>query len=90
MAQKAWNKKAFPEENSNEEVQYQEHTNVPKQTYILKNLDCANCAAKIERKIQDLPQVDFASLIFTTKQLQVAANSDEDLLHCNPEDCLFR
>ncbi|CUX45155.1 heavy metal translocating P-type ATPase [Clostridium sp. C105KSO13] len=80
MAQKAWNKKAFPEENSNEEVQYQEHTNVPKQTYILKNLDCANCAAKIERKIQDLPQVDFASLIFTTKQLQVAANSDEDLL----------
>lgn len=50
------------------------------QVYILENLDCANCAAKMERKIRELPQVDAADIIFATKQLQVVANTQEDLL----------
>lgn len=50
------------------------------QIYILENLDCANCAAKMERKIRELPQVDAANIIFATKQLQVVANTREDLL----------
>lgn len=50
------------------------------QVYILENLDCANCAAKMERKIRELPQVDVANIIFATKQLQVVTNTQEDLL----------
>lgn len=50
------------------------------QVYILENLDCANCAAKIERKIGELPQVIEANIVFATKQLQVIVNTQEDLL----------
>ena len=58
-----------------------------KDIYILENLGCANCAAKMERKIQELPQVDFANIIFATKQLQVVANTDENLLPKFQEIC---
>ncbi|WP_334195720.1 heavy metal translocating P-type ATPase, partial [Muricomes intestini] len=61
--------------------------NVPKQVYIVENIDCANCAAKIERKIQQLPQVDFANLTFATKQLQLVTNIDEDILPIIQEVC---
>lgn len=54
--------------------------NVKKDIYILENLGCANCAAKMERKIQELPQVDFANIVFATKQLQIVQNTSEDLL----------
>lgn len=60
---------------------------VEKQVYILENLDCANCAAKIERKIQDLPQIEFANLIFPTKQLQIVSNSEEELLPILQQIC---
>lgn len=53
---------------------------VEKQVFLVENLDCANCAAKMERKVQELPQIDYAVLTFATKQLQVVANSNEDLL----------
>ncbi len=53
---------------------------VKKQIYIIENLGCANCAAKMERKIQELPQVDYANLIYATRQLQVVTNTDEELL----------
>ena len=61
--------------------------NVKKQIYIIENLGCANCAAKMERKIQDLPQVDFANLIYATKQLQIVTNTDEELLPVFQEIC---
>ena len=51
----------------------------PMRIYIVENLDCANCAAKIERKIQSLPGVEYASLTFATKQLRVAAENQEEL-----------
>lgn len=54
--------------------------NVKKDIYILVNLGCANCAAKMERKIQEMPQVDFANIVFATKQLQIVQNTSEDLL----------
>ena len=41
----------------------------------------------MERKIQELPQVDFANIIFATKQLQVVANTDESLLPKFQEIC---
>ena len=51
----------------------------PMRIYIVENLDCANCAAKIERKIQSLPGVEYASLTFATKQLRVAAKNQDEL-----------
>lgn len=60
---------------------------VQKQVYVLENLGCANCAAKMERKIQQLPQVDFASITFATKQLQVVTNMEEELLPVFQEIC---
>lgn len=60
---------------------------VQKQTYILENLSCANCAAKMERKIKELPQVDFANITYATKQLQVVVNSEEELLPVLQEIC---
>ena len=48
--------------------------------YIIKNLDCANCAAKIEAKINALPEVKDASITFATKQLRVTADDPDALL----------
>ena len=48
--------------------------------YILQNLGCANCAAKMERAINALPEVTEATITFTTKQLKVTAKGDRDLL----------
>ncbi len=39
--------------------------------YQLKNLDCSNCAAKIERNIQEYPGVRFASVNFATATLHL-------------------
>ena len=47
--------------------------------YIIDNLDCANCAAKIEAKFQAHPQVQEAVITFSTKQLRLTAQ-DPDLL----------
>ncbi|MGN0432522.1 MAG: heavy metal translocating P-type ATPase [Lachnospiraceae bacterium] len=48
--------------------------------YIVENLDCANCAAKMEKKIQELPGVEAASITFATRQLRIAAKNPEALL----------
>ena len=44
-----------------------------KRVYILKNLGCANCAAKMEHKIKELPGVTYANVSFATKQLRLSA-----------------
>lgn len=62
-------------------------TKAPMKIYIVDNLDCANCAAKIERKIQSLPGVEFASITFATKQLRVAAKNQKTLLPLMQEAC---
>ena len=48
--------------------------------YVLQNLGCANCAAKMERAINNLPEVTEATITFATKQLKVTAKSESDLL----------
>ncbi|WP_458863828.1 heavy metal translocating P-type ATPase [Acidaminobacterium chupaoyuni] len=57
------------------------------QVYLLENLGCANCAAKMERKINELPEVSGATLTFATKQLKVTAVSQEKLLPKLQEIC---
>lgn len=46
-----------------------------KQYFQLDGLDCANCAAKIEERIAELPQVELAHLQFVEKKLTIQAAS---------------
>ncbi len=48
--------------------------------YVMKNIDCANCSAKIEAKIRELPEVDDAVLTFATRQLRVYSHAGTALL----------
>ena len=48
--------------------------------YIIENLDCANCAAKIEAKFNALPEVQEAIITFPTRQLRVTAENPDDLI----------
>ena len=43
--------------------------------FYLKNLGCANCGAKIEQRIQELPYVKKANLDFISKKLVVEGES---------------
>ena len=45
----------------------------------MENLDCANCAAKIESKFNALPEVEEAVITFATRQLRLTA-ADPDAL----------
>ncbi|MBE6885954.1 MAG: cation transporter [Oscillospiraceae bacterium] len=49
-----------------------------KQTYKLEELDCANCAAKMEAGIRKIPGVESATVSFLTQKLTIEAN-EEDL-----------
>lgn len=49
--------------------------------YRVKNLDCANCAAKLERALSKLDGVNGATVSFLTQKitLDVAENRAEDI-----------
>ena len=51
-----------------------------KKIYIIENLDCANCAAKIEAKMNAHPEVEEAVITFSTKQLRLAAKDPDALI----------
>ena len=55
-------------------------TALPQKIYILENLGCANCAAKMEAKIAALDGVEYASVTYATKQLRIAAENVPALL----------
>jgi Cd2+/Zn2+-exporting ATPase len=48
--------------------------------YLLENLDCANCAAKMERKLAELNYLQDVSITYTTKQLRLKSDLEEDVL----------
>lgn len=54
--------------------------NAKTRIYLVKNLDCANCGAKIERALADMSEVDEAVLTFTTKKLKITAENHDGLL----------
>lgn len=56
-------------------------------TYLLQGLGCANCGAKIERAVGQLPEVEAALLTFATKKLQVQVKSGADLLAAVQDVC---
>ena len=51
-----------------------------RKVYIIDNLDCANCAAKIEAKFNALPEVEEATITFATKQLRITAENPDSLI----------
>lgn len=48
--------------------------------YTIKNLDCAHCAAKMERLINEMDGVDEAVISFTSKQLRLKAENADKLM----------
>ncbi|PHO16774.1 heavy metal transporter, partial [Malaciobacter molluscorum LMG 25693] len=46
----------------------------------LENLDCANCAAKIENSLNNMDELSNVKLNFSTSTLSFEQNSDNDLL----------
>ena len=51
-----------------------------KKVYTIANLDCANCAAKIEAKFNAHPLVSEATITFATKQLRLTAEDPDSLI----------
>ena len=58
-----------------------------KKVYILKNLGCAHCAAKMEHRIKELPGVEYANISYVTKQLRLSAVNHEAVLPAIKEIC---
>lgn len=54
--------------------------NIENKVYKIENLDCANCGAKIEHKLLELPAVEDCSIIFSTKQMKLSAPNQSELL----------
>lgn len=48
-----------------------------KKTYKIEELDCANCAAKMEDAIKKIDGVSFASVNFLTQKLTVEADDSD-------------
>lgn len=70
-------------EHHHEEVMHEAYVmpaGAAQRVYILENLGCANCAAKMEREINRLPEVKAAAITFATKKLAVASEEPKNLL----------
>ncbi len=69
--------------HDHEHEHHHEETETPagavRKVYILESLGCANCGAKIEREVSELPNVTSAVLAFPTKQLRVTATDTDGL-----------
>ena len=48
-----------------------------KKTYKLEDLDCANCAAKMERAIADIDGVASVNVSFIMQKLTIEADDDK-------------
>lgn len=48
-----------------------------KKTYLLEGLDCANCAAKIEKGVSELEGVHSASVSFLTTKMVLDVDEDK-------------
>jgi cation transport ATPase len=45
--------------------------------FALSDIDCANCAAKVESKIQKIKGVENATVVFLTKKVTITAEEDQ-------------
>ena len=49
-----------------------------RKSYALEDLDCANCAAKMEAAINKMPQVEKATVSFMTSRLSLVVPDGTD------------
>ena len=50
-----------------------------RKTYQLEDLECANCAAKMERDISAFPEVTKCTITFMTSRMSISVADDADL-----------
>ena len=50
-----------------------------RKSYALEDLDCANCAAKMEEAINKMPQVEKATVSFMTSRLSLVVPDGTDM-----------
>ena len=48
-----------------------------RKNFVMEELDCANCAAKMEAGIQQIDGVESASISFLTQKLTISAPEDQ-------------
>lgn len=65
-------------------------SSIVKKEFILEGLGCANCAAKMEKKINELEEVSNASINFITKTLtmEIKDGSNMEALHIKTKDII--
>ena len=56
-----------------------ERKKIMKKVFKLIDLDCANCAAKMENAIKELPEVEDAVVSFMTQKMTIKTADDTDL-----------
>lgn len=62
-------------------TQFEENASIySEKIYTIENLNCANCGAKIEKKLNELPDIKSAQLTFATKKLKIVAKNPDVLL----------
>lgn len=49
-----------------------------KKTFILEELDCANCAAKIEEGVKKIKGIENASVNFMTRKMNIEYNQENE------------
>lgn len=57
-----------------------QNKHINRKIYILENLGCAHCAARMEERIQSLSGVSAATITYTTRQLRLTADNYDALL----------
>ena len=50
-----------------------------RKSYALEDLDCANCAAKMEASINKMPQIEKATVSFMTSRLSLVVPDGTDM-----------
>lgn len=45
--------------------------------FVLSDIDCAHCAAKVERKIRKIKGVQDATVVFLTKKVSITADEGD-------------
>ena len=50
-----------------------------RKSFQLEDLECANCAAKMEREISAFPEVSKCTVTFMTSRMSITVDDDADL-----------
>ena len=67
-------------DHEHEHHHHEGSSNAETKVYLIEGLDCANCAAKIEAKLNTMPEIEEAVVTFASRQLRVSARSHKGLL----------